>query len=515
MRSRRIVFRFLAAAMTAVFIPSVAGIRPSNPKASPEARALMRFMAGLSGQYILTGQHNYPNTADGNSLFAARYAGRTPAVWSSDMGFAREGDKDSYLARPGIVDEAIRQHRLGSVVTLCWHAVPPTADEPVTFRPPFGQAEPESLATVQGRLTDSQFEEVLTPGTRLHTKWIRQVDSVAVHLAKLRDARVPVLWRPYHEMNGSWFWWGGRHGPRGTAALYRMLYERYTKVHKLDNLVWVWSVDRPNQPEMNFSHFYPGDRYLDMLALDVYGNDFKPAYYDSLIALSRGKTVVLGEVGNPPGPDVLDRQPKWAYYVTWAGMVRYTPRDRYRLLVSDPRVLDREDSVYVRRVNVFRSACGLPGLAFQAEVPDPEKTDFSGIWHFNEYRSALGDMGAGSVSERIESVLDADTLTVRRIHVEEWGDESAETERLRLDGEPVRSEIEDAARIITARRSAAGDTLFLDSKVTIERGGRVSVMTGREIWTLSEGGRLLSIRQVSDSFRGRQDVTLKYDKQRP
>ncbi len=515
MRSGRRFFRFLAPAVVFALLPAFAAVRPSNPQASPEAKALMHFMSGLSGRHILTGQHNYPSTADHNSQFAARYTGRTPAVWSADMGFARDGDKDSYLARPDNADEAIRQHRLGRIVTFCWHAVPPTADEPVTFNPPFGQAEPESLATVQGQLTDSQFEELLTPGTRLHTKWLRQADSVAVHLARLRDARVPVLWRPYHEMNGSWFWWGGRHGPKGTAALYRMLYERYTKVHKLDNLVWVWSVDRPNQPEMNFSHFYPGDRYLDILALDVYGNDFKPSYYDSLTALSKGKTVVLGEVGNPPGPEVLDRQPKWAYYVTWAGMVRNTPKERYRQLYSDPRYLNYGDSAFVKHAAPYRSACGLPGLAVQAEVPDPEKTDFSGIWHFNEYRSTLGDMAAGSVSARLESFLDADTLTVRRVHVEEWGDESGETERLRLDGAEIRSKLFDARRVTTARRSVAGDTLFLDSKVTFVRGEQVSVMTSREIWTLSEGGRLLSIRQASDSFRGKQDVTLKYDKQRP
>jgi mannan endo-1,4-beta-mannosidase len=515
MRYGRSIHWLLTAVVLSAVLPAAAAIRPSNPGASTEAKALMKFMAGLSGKYILTGQHNYPNTRDRNSQFAARYTGRMPAVWSTDMGFAKDGDTDSYLARPDIVDEAIRQHRRGSIVTICWHAVPPTADEPVVFRPPFGQAEPESLATVQGQLTDSQFEEVLTPGTRLHAKWCRQVDSVAVYLAKLRDARVPVMWRPYHEMNGAWFWWGGRHGPKGTAALYRMLYERYTKIHKLDNLVWIWSVDRPNKPEMNFSHFYPGDRYLDMLALDVYGNDFKPSFYDSLVAISRGKTVVLGEVGNPPGPEILDRQPGWAYYVTWAGMVRNTSRESYRLLYSDPRVLNFGDSVYVKHAAPFRSACGLPVLSAQPAGPDPEKTDFSGKWFFNEYRSSLDGTGAGSVPERVEAFLDRDTLALRRIEVEEWGDERATEENLRLDGAESFSELYNAPRVTTARRSPAGDTLFFDSKVTFNRGVQVSVMTSRETWTLSEGGRLLSIRQVSDSFRGRRDITAMYDKQRP
>jgi hypothetical protein len=316
-------------------------------------------------------------------------------------------------------------------------------------------------------------------------------------------------------MNGAWFWWGGRHGPKGTAALYRQLFDRYTRVHGLNNLIWVWSVDRPNKPEMNFPHYYPGDGTLDVLALDVYGNDFNPAYYDSLVALSRGKPVVLGEVGNPPAPEVLDRQPEWAYYVIWAGMVRGTPKKRYDLLYSDPRYLNLGDSVYARMAVPFRAACGLPPLAIRPAGPDPWKTDFSGEWTFDEDRSVLDDMGAGSVPERLETALDGIRLTIRRTIVQEWGDENATIDTLKLDGSESRSEFFNAPRVSTARRSESGDTLFIDSKVTFNRGGQVTVMTGLEIWTLGGTGRLLSIRQVSDSFRGKRDITIVYDRQRP
>ena len=97
--------------------------------------------------YTLTGQHNYPNVRARNSDFAKKYIGKTPAVWSTDWGFAEDGDTDSYLARPDIIDEAIRQHKLGSIITICWHAVPPTADEPVTFQPRPG-SNPKALASV-------------------------------------------------------------------------------------------------------------------------------------------------------------------------------------------------------------------------------------------------------------------------------------------------------------------------------------------------------------------------------
>ena len=160
---------------------------PVTPHASPEARALLKFIYSLSGKYTLTGQHNYPNTRDRNSQFAARYVGQTPVVWSTDWGFAEDGDTDSYLARPDIVEEAKRQHRLGSIITICWHAVPPTADEPVTFRPQ-RNAAPESLATVQGQLLDEQYIELLTAGTELNRQWCTQIDTIARYLKKLQDA---------------------------------------------------------------------------------------------------------------------------------------------------------------------------------------------------------------------------------------------------------------------------------------------------------------------------------------
>jgi len=110
-------------------------ITPVTKNASPEARALLKFFYSISGEYLLTGQHNYPNVKERNTKFAAEYIGKTPVVYSTDWGFAFDGNTDSYLARQDIVDEAIRQNKLGSIITICWHAVPPTANEPVTFQP--------------------------------------------------------------------------------------------------------------------------------------------------------------------------------------------------------------------------------------------------------------------------------------------------------------------------------------------------------------------------------------------
>jgi len=135
---QQLIAAYLILINSTLLLSSGRGVEPVTPQASPEARALLKLMYDISGTYTLMGQHNYPNTKDRNSQFAARYIGEIPAIWSTDKGFAEDGDTDSYLTRPDIVQEAIRQHKLGSLVTICWHAVPPTADEPVTFRPQRG-----------------------------------------------------------------------------------------------------------------------------------------------------------------------------------------------------------------------------------------------------------------------------------------------------------------------------------------------------------------------------------------
>ena len=82
---------------------SDSNVKLVTPNASPEAQALLKFIYSISGDYTLTGQHNYPNTKSRNSQFAATYIGKAPVIFSTDWGFAKDGDKDSYLARPDIV----------------------------------------------------------------------------------------------------------------------------------------------------------------------------------------------------------------------------------------------------------------------------------------------------------------------------------------------------------------------------------------------------------------------------
>jgi mannan endo-1,4-beta-mannosidase len=507
---------FLRAAVLLVVLPVAvvsraaggegAAVQPATPNASPEVRAVLQMLHDISGKYTLTGQHNYPNTRSRNSEFAAKHIGKTPAIFASDWGFAKAGDTDSYLARPDIVQEAIRQYRRGSLVAMCWHAVPPTAEEPVTFRP-LPDSDPNKLASVQGRLTDDQFREVLTPGTALYQHWCAQVDAIAVFLKQLEDAHVPVLWRPYHEMNGDWFWWGGRTGENGTVALYRQMFDRLVNHHQLNNLIWVWSMDRVHNPQMEHAKYFPGINYVDILALDVYGNDFAQSYYDSLVALSEGKPLALDEVGSPPTPDILQKQPLWTYYGIWTGMVRNTPRKEFEALMNNPRILNLEDPAYWNVMAAVRKASDLPALHFE-----PAPADFSGSWVLNEEKSTLGRMGAGFAPARLDVVERGNDLTIRTTRILEYADDQMTEEKLTLDGAESTSVFMNSPRVTTARISADGQQLEMHSTVSLVWGPPGSKLTVTDIWKLSDHGGGLSIQRSTTSFMGQANTTLVFDR---
>ena len=485
-------------------------IEPVSPNASPEARALLKYIQGVSGKYILSGQHNFPASGERNTLFAADYFGKTPVVWSQDFGFAAEGDKDSYLSRPAIVQEAIRQHKKGALITLCWHAVPPTAEEPVTFQPLAGADSAAPLASVQGRLTDKQFRDILTPGTLLYKQWIKQVDEIASFLKQLQQAKVPVLWRPYHEMNGDWFWWGGRHeGKYTTAALYKQIFNRMVNYHKLNNLVWIWSVDRPSQPGREFVKYYPGTQYLDILAIDIYGNDFNKNYYEGLMVLSEGKPVTLGEVGNPPSPEILEEQPNWVYWVVWAGMARGTSLADYERLTSNPRFVFMEDQTYINGTKEYRLSCGFDPLK------QDRAADFTGDWKLNECESDI-PQGVGPVISpyKLTIVQKSEVMHIKSFSLSEWSDDDISEQRLTLDGRDNTSTVfRNSPRVQNAYWTENKDTLTIDSKVSLNFGEPV-VIKSRDVLTLQKRGKKLVIIQRSEGFTGRDPITaeLVYDK---
>jgi len=352
--------RLAAAVLLLLCALPIRAQEPVNPHASPEARALLRYLYSISGRYTLAGQHNYANHIARWTDRAYDLTGRYPALFGQDFGFEAGADKDSILARPELIAEAGRQWRSGAVVTLTWHAVRPTDDEPVSFR-----------ESVQGHLTDFEWSELLTPGSALYNRWCAQVDVIAGYLAQLRDARVPVLFRPYHEI-GNWFWWNGRKGKDGSAALYRQLFDRLVNRHHLDNLIWVWNAGAPSGASGPYADYFPGLEYADILSADIYG-EFKPAFYDDLVALAAGKPIALGEVGAVPSPAILKEQPKWTWFMSWSEIVeRANSVEDLRATYTAPNVLTRDDPRLAEPLAAIRKASAEPVPELVTPQASPE-----------------------------------------------------------------------------------------------------------------------------------------------
>jgi mannan endo-1,4-beta-mannosidase len=315
--------------------PAPYNCEPVNPAATQEARALLKQLCGVSGKGILTGQHNFPNQRSQDSDKVFELTGKHPAIWGSDFGFTDGEDQDSVLHRDLMIEEAKKQAAAGSIISLCWHMLRPTEDEP-------GTPKASWRGSVQAHLNDDQWQELITPDTPLHRRWEKYMDTAAGYLKQLQEAHIPVLWRPMHENNGGFFWWGGRPGPAGTAQLYREVYARMVYVHHLDNLIWVWNQNGPARAG-EFFQYFPGQRYVDVLSYDNYRN-LDDRYYHELLGLADGKPIALGEVGRPPSAEVLQAQPRWAWFMVWAGMVG-RQADAFQSAYANPYYQNRGDSL--------------------------------------------------------------------------------------------------------------------------------------------------------------------------
>jgi len=306
--------------------------QPVNKNASPEAKQLLNYLYSINGKYILSGEHGDERWLDTVKNITGKY----PAVWGND--FIWHGTED-----PGqqVIDEAIKKYKEGFIITLMWHQGRPIDN------PPYGWKE-----SVQAKLTDVQWKDLTTEGTDLNKRWLAQIDKVAGYLKQLDSAHIPVLWRPSHEMNGMWFWWGDKKGKDGIQKLWKMMYDRYTNHFHLNNLLWVWGAngprDIPGDEAYAYKDFYPGNDYVDVLGADVYHMDYEQKDYNDLVELGKGKLVALTEVGELPSVKILQSQPKWSWFLVWNAFINppYNSKVRVNEIYDLPQVLTHDEVKY-------------------------------------------------------------------------------------------------------------------------------------------------------------------------
>lgn len=283
--------------------------KTSNPNACASAKKLLNYLSETAGKAIITGQHTQTklmeeidyirdNTGKEPLLRGFELLAYSPNINYDDA--SQECLTEVYENRETIETALDWARKTNGIVTLTFHWFSPLGGHDKSF---------------YSKNTDFDAEQVIMENTRERAAFYNDMDVIAHELRKFQKADIPVLWRPFHEAEGDWFWWGAK-GPVIASKLYCMMYEYYTNILHLDNLIWVW-----NCP---VKEAYPGDEYVDIVSVDVYLTSYEKTdyhiQYEQLIKeTSPNKTVALAEVGYIPDINILEQSHiPWAYYMTWS-----------------------------------------------------------------------------------------------------------------------------------------------------------------------------------------------------
>lgn len=261
----------------------------SNPEPSKEAIALYRYLLDVKGKKILSGQMNSPWGID-EFEYLKTNTGKQPAIKGLDF----ISDKDNN----GEVQQAIEWWKAGGIPTIMWH----------WGAPGIGEGYENSKKEID-------IDKCFVDGTIENKAFWKELKAKADLLEKIRDADVPVLWRPFHELNGHWFWWG-KQGSEKFKKLWITMYNYFVNERKLNNLIWVLCyTDNPDQT------WYPGDQYVDIAGADTYngGDDPHRDMYNKVKDIVRDEApIAYHECGIPPDPDkCLSQKIIWSWWMEW------------------------------------------------------------------------------------------------------------------------------------------------------------------------------------------------------
>ncbi len=310
---------------------------PANPKANAATRAVLNYFCDLSrrteGKRILSGQ--FSDFGNGASLRIMERIHETTGHWPGLIGVDYADFPRGSLTTKVPNQVAIHYWKQGGLVTVMAHMYNP--------------ANPKG-----GGLRDKgvKLADLLAEGSDTHKRWMQQLDLAADGLLELKQAGVVVLWRPFHEMNGGWFWWGAQDFD-AFIQVWRHMFHYFSDLKGLDNLLWVYG---PNHGQ-NTARYYAGDSYVDIVGLDAYTDFIDPEHirgYKELTALPKpfGFTE-YGPFGsrNPPGDydyrrflrGIEQNFPKTCFFMSWNGKWSLATNQFTRDLLESPPILNRED----------------------------------------------------------------------------------------------------------------------------------------------------------------------------
>lgn len=282
---------------------------PVDPNATKEARELLKTLVNYAGNHLITGQHTQTNPME-----EYHYIHEVTGYFPKIVGFEllsyspniREDDASEaclteVYENRGTLNTALQLAQKENVIlTFSFHWFSPIGGRDKSF---------------YTEHTDFDPTRVLQEDTAERQAFYHDLDVIAEQLARFQEENIPILWRPFHEAEGTWFWWGSKGGETATE-LYRLMYHYFVDVKKLHHLLWVCSTPTKEG--------YPGDDYVDVIGWDIYlpqkkATDYQDYYEKLRENTTRNKVAALTEVGYNPDIDLLAKSKiPWAYYMTWS-----------------------------------------------------------------------------------------------------------------------------------------------------------------------------------------------------
>ena len=281
---------------------------PCNPKAQQGVKNVMKYLSDITYNGIVTGQHTQTMAME-ELHHIKSITGRQPALlgfellsYSPNINYS---DTDEACMKEveenyGTLKRAWEWAEQKGLITMCWH----------WFSPLYGRSK-----SFFSENTEFDASKAVIEGTAENKALISDMDTMAGILRPFCEKGVPILWRPFHEGDGDWFWWGVK-GADTVKKLFRMMYDRYTKIHKLNNLIWVWNSQVPE--------CYPGDDVVDIISRDMYPpahehTSQSEMYYNLMEITKTPKITIIGETGTLPSPKaIVSEKVGWSSYMTWS-----------------------------------------------------------------------------------------------------------------------------------------------------------------------------------------------------
>ena len=244
-----------------------------DPNATPETVALFYNLKKLAKTKFAIGQQDAFNSFYNNGSSTESDIKKTtdfdPAVLSSDFMFITDknntGQANNWFYQQEVIisDDVKEAYAKGMINTFSWHIREPNKED--SFYASDMTADQKATA----------FKSILPGGTN-HAWYKAKLDKVASIFLNLKGSKgelIPIIFRPFHEFDGSWFWWGANFcTPEEYKTAYKFTVEYLRDTKGVHNILYAFSPDNSYTTSDNYLSRYPGDAYVDVLGMDNYGD---------------------------------------------------------------------------------------------------------------------------------------------------------------------------------------------------------------------------------------------------